>query len=217
MAQELNLKHVNVSITTKWAGHWWCMPLITALGRQRQPDLWVRSQPGLHSELQDSQGYTREAYLGKRNLSQKKKYQMSILSLPLSFQGHLKICFITICVFVCFVFACMCTCVYLCIMVHWSKRSTFRSRFPPSTMWVLRWNSGVRSVQQVSLSLGSLTGSTGPFIFLRQNIETLSRERRPSLRVLVWQPWEAAVHVIQLNQWMVPAQDHSLPHLTGPT
>ena len=169
---------------------------------------WAPGQPGLH----------REACLGKRNLSRKKKkYQMSILSLPLSFQGHLKICFITICVFVCFLCACMCTCVYACTMVHWSKRTTFRSRFPPSTMWVLRWNSGVRSVQQVSLSLGSLTGSTGPFIFLRQNIETLSRERRPSLRVLVWQPWEAAVHVIQLNQWMVPAQDHSLPHLTGPT
>ena len=149
---------------------------------------WAPGQPGLH----------REACLGKRNLSRKKKkYQMSILSLPLSFQGHLKICFITICVCVCFLCACMCTCVYACTMVHWSKRTTFRSRFPPSTMWVLRWNSGVRSVQQVSLSLGILTGSTGPFIFLRQNIETLSRERRPSLRVLVWQPWEAAVHVIQ--------------------
>ena len=147
-----------LSIIIKWAGHWWRMPLITALGRQRQPDLWVQSQPGLHSELQDSQGYIEksvleiETCLGKK----KKKYQMSILSLPLSFQGHLKICFITISVFVCFLFACMCTCVYLCIMVHWSKRSTFRSRFPPSTMWVLRWNSGVRSVQQVTLSLGSL-------------------------------------------------------------
>ena len=93
---------------------------------------WAPGQPGLH----------REACLGKRNLSRKKSYQMSILSLPLSFQGHLKICFITISVFVCFLFACMCTCVYLCIMVHWSKRSTFRSRFPPSTMWVLRWNLG---------------------------------------------------------------------------
>ena len=116
---------------------------------------WAPGQPGLH----------REACLGKRNLSRKKKmYQMSILSLPLSFQGHLKICFITICVCVCFLCACKCTCVYACTMVHWSKRTTFRSRFPPSTMWVLRWNSGVRTVQQVSLSLGILTGSTGPFI-----------------------------------------------------
>ena len=94
---------------------------------------WAPGQPGLH----------REACLGKRNLSRKKKkYQMSILSLPLSFQGHLKICFITICVCVCFLCACKCTCVYACTMVHWSKRTTFRSRFPPSTMWVLRWNSG---------------------------------------------------------------------------
>ena len=96
---------------------------------------WAPGQPRLH----------REVCLGNRNLSRKekkKKYQMSILSLPLSFQGHLKICFITICVFVCFLCACMCTCVYACTMVHWSKRTTFRSRFPPSTMWVLRWNSG---------------------------------------------------------------------------
>ena len=198
MAQELNLKHVNVSITIKWAGHWWCMPLITALGRQRQPDLWVRSQPGLHSELQDSQGYTekpilgRETCLGKKKVSNEHPFPTSEFSRPFK-----NLFYYYLCVCVCFLCACKCTCVYACTMVHWSKRTTFRSRFPPSTMWVLRWNSGVRSVQQVSLSLGILTGSTGPFIFLRQNIETLSRERRPSLRVLVWQPWEAAVHVIQ--------------------
>jgi hypothetical protein len=32
--------------------------LIPALGRQRQADFWVRGQPGLQSEFQDSQGYT---------------------------------------------------------------------------------------------------------------------------------------------------------------
>jgi hypothetical protein len=37
---------------------WWCTPLIPALGRQRQVDLWVQGQPGLQSEFQDSQGYT---------------------------------------------------------------------------------------------------------------------------------------------------------------
>ena len=26
---------------------WWCMPLIPALGRQRQADYWVRGKPGL--------------------------------------------------------------------------------------------------------------------------------------------------------------------------
>lgn len=136
-------KFLLLSIIIKWPGHWRSMHLITALGRQRQAELWVWSQPGLHSELQDSQGYTEKSVLEKETWrGGGGKYQMSILSLPLSFQGHLKICFITICVFVCFLCACMCTCVYACTMVHWNKRTTFRSRFPPSTMWVLRWNSG---------------------------------------------------------------------------
>jgi hypothetical protein len=39
------------------AGRWWRMPLIPALGRQRQADFQVRGQPGLQSESQDSQGY----------------------------------------------------------------------------------------------------------------------------------------------------------------
>jgi hypothetical protein len=43
----------------------WHMPLIPALGRQRQKDFWVRGQPGLQSELQDSQGYTEKPYLEK--------------------------------------------------------------------------------------------------------------------------------------------------------
>jgi hypothetical protein len=37
------------------------MPLIPALGRQRQADFWVR---GLQSEFQDSQGYTEKPCLG---------------------------------------------------------------------------------------------------------------------------------------------------------
>jgi hypothetical protein len=31
--------------------------IIPAFGRQRQADFWVRGQPGLQSEFQDSQGY----------------------------------------------------------------------------------------------------------------------------------------------------------------
>jgi hypothetical protein len=42
---------------------WWRTPLIPALGRQRQGDFWVRGQPGLQSELQDSQGYTEKPCL----------------------------------------------------------------------------------------------------------------------------------------------------------
>jgi hypothetical protein len=38
---------------------------IPALGRQRQVDFWVRGQPGLQSEFQDSQGYTEKPCLEK--------------------------------------------------------------------------------------------------------------------------------------------------------
>jgi hypothetical protein len=42
-------------------GRWWHTPLIPALGRQA--DFWVRGQPGLQSEFQDSQGYTEKPCL----------------------------------------------------------------------------------------------------------------------------------------------------------
>jgi hypothetical protein len=45
-------------INLNQARQWWCMPLIPVLGKQRQVDFWVRGQPGLQSEFQDSQGYT---------------------------------------------------------------------------------------------------------------------------------------------------------------
>jgi hypothetical protein len=48
------------------AGQWWRMPLIPALGRQRQADLQVRGQPGLQSEFRDSQGNTEKPCLKKR-------------------------------------------------------------------------------------------------------------------------------------------------------
>jgi hypothetical protein len=53
------------------AGQWWCTTLIPALGRQRQVDLWVRDQPGLQSELQDSQGYTEKPCLKKTKTKNK--------------------------------------------------------------------------------------------------------------------------------------------------
>jgi hypothetical protein len=50
----------------------WCMPLIPALGRPRQADFWVRGQPGLQSEFQDSQGYTEKPCLEEPPPPQKK-------------------------------------------------------------------------------------------------------------------------------------------------
>jgi hypothetical protein len=49
------------------------MPLIPALGRQRQADFWVQSQPGLQSEFQDSQGYTEKPCLEKLKQTNKQK------------------------------------------------------------------------------------------------------------------------------------------------
>jgi hypothetical protein len=39
------------------------MPLITALGRQRQAELRIQGQPGLQSKFQDSQGFTEKPCL----------------------------------------------------------------------------------------------------------------------------------------------------------
>jgi hypothetical protein len=53
-----------------WA--WWHMPLIPALGRQSQADFWVQGQPGLQSEFQDIQGYTKKPSLKKPKTKNKK-------------------------------------------------------------------------------------------------------------------------------------------------
>jgi hypothetical protein len=54
-----------------WA--WWHTPLIPALWRQRQVDFWVRGQPGLQNEVQDSQGYTEKPCLEKQNKTKQNK------------------------------------------------------------------------------------------------------------------------------------------------
>jgi hypothetical protein len=56
---------VSVKEMSIWSSSWWRTPLIPALGRQRQADFWVRGQPGLQSEFQDSQGYTEKPCLKK--------------------------------------------------------------------------------------------------------------------------------------------------------
>jgi len=50
----------NIDNSNSWA--WWCMPLIIALGRQRQSDLWVRGHYGLQSKSQDSQDYIEKLF-----------------------------------------------------------------------------------------------------------------------------------------------------------
>jgi hypothetical protein len=52
---------------------WWRMPLIPALGRQKQADFWVWGQPGLQSEFQDSQDYTEKPCLGKEKKQKNKQ------------------------------------------------------------------------------------------------------------------------------------------------
>jgi hypothetical protein len=54
---------------------WWCTPLIPALRRQRQVDFWVRGQPSLQSEFQDSQRYTEKPCLEKPKPKKKQKTQ----------------------------------------------------------------------------------------------------------------------------------------------
>jgi hypothetical protein len=62
--------------TEKLDQAWWLTPLIPALGRQGKTNFWVRGQPGLQSEFQDSQGYTEKPCLKnktKQNKTNKQK------------------------------------------------------------------------------------------------------------------------------------------------
>lgn len=48
-------------------GQWCHMPLIQALQRQAQEDLWVWGQPGIKREFYDGQGYREKLSLKKRH------------------------------------------------------------------------------------------------------------------------------------------------------
>jgi hypothetical protein len=60
------------------AEQWWRMPLNPALGRQKQADLWVQGQPGLQSEFQVSQGYTKKPCLGEKNKKLREKDRSAV-------------------------------------------------------------------------------------------------------------------------------------------
>jgi hypothetical protein len=52
------------------------MPLILALGKQKQAGFWVWGQPGLQSEFQDSQGFTENPVSKKKNKKKTKDFSM---------------------------------------------------------------------------------------------------------------------------------------------
>lgn len=57
------------------------MPLILALWKQKQADIWVQSQNDLQNEFQDSQGYTETLSLyWALNQIQKRKMSIYLLS-----------------------------------------------------------------------------------------------------------------------------------------
>jgi hypothetical protein len=58
------------------------MPLIPALGRQRQVDFSVRGQPGLKSEFQDSQYYTEKPCLKKTKTKTNKTISGPLAFIP---------------------------------------------------------------------------------------------------------------------------------------
>jgi hypothetical protein len=69
------MTHVYFQLKTGLSKIWsfarqcWLMPLIPALGRQRQANFWVPGQPGLQSEFQDSQGYTEKPCFKKPKIN----------------------------------------------------------------------------------------------------------------------------------------------------
>jgi hypothetical protein len=63
--QNTHKQNQNTSLKNSMRQVWWRMPLIPALGRQRQVDFWVWGQSGLQSEFQNNQGYTDKSCLKK--------------------------------------------------------------------------------------------------------------------------------------------------------
>jgi hypothetical protein len=68
------------------------MPLIPALGRQRQADFSIQGQPGLHSEFQDSQGYTEKPVSVSKKQTKKQKTKQNKITQKISIleKTHIK-------------------------------------------------------------------------------------------------------------------------------
>jgi hypothetical protein len=101
---------------------WWRMPLIPALGRQRQANFWVRGQPGLQSEFQDTQSYTEKPCLKKtkKPKNKKQKNPKKVICLYSSFFitdsfNHMSM-YIYIYIYIyAYIYTHIYVCVYICI------------------------------------------------------------------------------------------------------
>jgi hypothetical protein len=62
--------------------------LVPGLRRQRQVDLWIRDQPGLQSEFQDSQGYTEKPCLEKQNKQKTREAEEQKATAHSDLQSH---------------------------------------------------------------------------------------------------------------------------------
>jgi hypothetical protein len=66
------------------------MPLIPALGRQRQVDFWVQGQSGLQSEFQDSHGYTEKPCLEPHPHPHPPKKEKNVKETLLKVKSHIE-------------------------------------------------------------------------------------------------------------------------------
>jgi hypothetical protein len=87
LLQKLTYKISRLKNKNKNKNHWHT-PLIPALGRQRQVDFWVQSQPGLQSEFQNSQDYTEKPCLKKTNKNKQTNKQNQSIIPPKKTKKH---------------------------------------------------------------------------------------------------------------------------------
>jgi hypothetical protein len=120
----------------EYARQWWHTPLIPALRRHRQADLWVRGQLDIQSKFQNGQGYTEKFWLKKPNQT---KTRRSLLIVPSRFPVFL---FVWVFVLFCFVLLVFQDRVSLyspgCPGTHFVDQAGLELRnLPASASWVL--------------------------------------------------------------------------------